>query len=44
MKTRCVYYKLMADGETLIEKDELNMLFIVNGVDILAEHRANLGI
>ena len=44
VKTRCVYYKLMDNGETLIEKDELNMLFIVNGVDILAEHRANLGI
>lgn len=42
-KTRCVYYKMMVNGETLIEKDELNMLFIVNGVDILAEHRANLG-
>ncbi|MFA7597217.1 MAG: phage major tail tube protein, partial [Novosphingobium sp.] len=44
VKTRCAYYKLMIDGETIIEKDELNMLFIVNGVDILAEHRANLGI
>ena len=43
VKTRCVYYKLMEDGVTLIEKDELNMVFISNGVDVLAEHRANLG-
>lgn len=44
VKTRCAYYKLMIDGRTLIEKDELNMVFIVNGVDRLAEHRRNLGI
>lgn len=44
VKTRCAYYKLMVDGETLIEKDELNMVFVVGGVDILAQHRANLGI
>lgn len=43
VKTRCVYYKLMIDGRTIIEKDDLNMLFIVNGVDLLAEHRRNLG-
>ncbi|MXO66261.1 phage major tail tube protein [Altericroceibacterium endophyticum] len=43
-KTRCAYYKLMVDGRTLIEKDELNMVFIVNGVDRLAQHRAALGI
>lgn len=44
VKTRCAYYKLMVDGRTLIEKDEINMVFIVNGVDRLAEHRRNLGI
>ncbi|OCC25324.1 phage major tail tube protein [Croceicoccus estronivorus] len=44
VKTRCAYYKLMVDGETLIEKDELNMVFVVNGVDLMAQHRANLGI
>ncbi len=44
VKTRCAYYKLMVDGRTLIEKDELNMVFIVDGVDLLARHRANLGI
>lgn len=43
VKTRCAYYKLMVNGETLIEIDILNMVYIVNGVDLLAEHRANLG-
>lgn len=43
IKTRCAYYKLMIDGSTIIEKDEMNMVFIVNGVDLLAQHRANLG-
>ena len=43
VKTRCAYYKLMVDGWTLIEIDVLNMIFIVNGVDLLAQHRANLG-
>lgn len=44
IKTRCAYYKLLIDGEKIIEKDELNMKFIVNGVDILEQHRAALGI
>ncbi|WP_226792580.1 phage major tail tube protein [Altererythrobacter sp. CC-YST694] len=44
VKTRCAYYKLMVDGRTLIEKDEINMVFIVGGVDRMAEHRRNLGI
>lgn len=44
VKTACVYYKLTVDGRVLIEKDELNHVFIVNGVDRLAEQRAALGI
>jgi len=44
VKTRCAYYKLMIDGSAVIEKDDLNMVFIVNGVDLLAQHRANLGV
>lgn len=43
VKTRCAYYKLMIDGWPIIEKDEMNMMFIVNGRDLLAQHRANLG-
>lgn len=44
IKTACVYYKLSVDGRVLIEKDELNNIFIVNGVDRLAAQRAALGI
>lgn len=44
IKTACVYYKLTVDGRVLIEKDELNHVFIVNGFDILAAQRAALGI
>lgn len=44
VKTACSYYKLTVDGRVLIEKDELNHVFIVNGVDRLAEQRAALGI
>lgn len=44
VKTACVYYKLTVDGRVLIEKDELNHVFLVNGVDRLAEQRAALGI
>ncbi|MCC2602740.1 phage major tail tube protein [Sphingopyxis yananensis] len=44
VKTVCVYYKLTVDGRTLIEKDEMNLVFIVNGVDRLAEQRAAIGL
>lgn len=44
VKTACVYYKLSVDGRTLIEKDELNLVFIVNGNDILAAQRAALNL
>ncbi|HFF1652816.1 TPA: phage major tail tube protein [Providencia rettgeri] len=38
------YYKLIWDGETLIEIDLLNMIENVDGVDRLAEQRAALGL
>lgn len=44
IKTACVYYKLTVDGRVLIEKDELNNIFIVNGFDILAAQRTALGL
>lgn len=44
VKTACAYYKLVWDGETLIEIDALGMVLTVNGVDRLAGHRAALGI
>jgi hypothetical protein len=40
VKTRCSYYKLSVDGTVKIEKDEVGMIFIVNGNDLLAAHRA----
>lgn len=38
------YYKLIVDGETLIEIDLLNFIEIVGGEDRLAKQRAALGI
>ncbi len=42
--TELAYYKLTVNGEVLIEIDVLNMIFIVDGVDLMAEHRKNLGV
>lgn len=39
-----VYYKLQVDGEEPVEIDVLNGKRIVNGEDVLAGQRANLGI
>jgi P2 family phage contractile tail tube protein len=38
------YYRLEIDDEVITEVDMLSNIFKVNGVDILAEYRANLGI
>lgn len=38
------YYKLIVDGETVIEIDLLNFIEIVGGEDRLAKQRASLGI
>jgi len=40
VKTQCVYYRLEWNGRVEIEIDVLNMIYIVDGVDILAEQRA----
>lgn len=37
------YYKRERAGVELIEADPINMIFRVNGVDQLAQHRANIG-
>jgi uncharacterized protein len=37
------YYKESVNGETLIEIDVLNCVFIVNGFDVLAAQRAAMG-
>ncbi len=35
--------KQMVDGNVLLEFDVLNNIFIVDGVDLLAEYRSNIG-
>ncbi|MGM0912765.1 MAG: phage major tail tube protein [Pseudomonadota bacterium] len=42
--TTCTYYKLVVDGEELIEIDVPGYVFRVRGVDRLAERRQNLGL
>lgn len=40
VKSTLAYYRLDWDGVTIIEIDRLNMVFMVDGVDRLAEQRA----
>ncbi|MBA1289169.1 phage major tail tube protein [Pseudomonas japonica] len=42
--TACSYYKLTVDGKEEIEIDLLNFLYLVDGKDLLAEHRKNIGL
>lgn len=42
--TALTYYKLTVDGDTITEIDLLNMIFIVDGEDLLAAHRKAIGI
>lgn len=44
VKTACVYYKETWDGEVDVEIDIINSIEIVGGVDLMAEHRAGLGL
>lgn len=44
VKTACSYYKEIINGEVAYEVDLLNMVWTVDGVDLLAEHRANIGV
>lgn len=41
--TTCTYYKLIVNGEVLIEVDLLNFIEIIDGVDMLAEQRKAIG-
>ena len=43
IKTIWSYYKLSIDGVNKIEIDIPNMIEIVNGVDLMAKHKANIG-
>ncbi|WP_443091357.1 phage major tail tube protein [Basfia succiniciproducens] len=38
------YYKVIENGSDIIEIDMLNSIFVVNGTDRLAEHRAAIGL
>ena len=42
--TVLTYYKLTIDGRVEVEIDRLNFIFIVDGVDLLAEHRKAIGL
>jgi P2 family phage contractile tail tube protein len=44
MNTTCSYYKLIVDGEVIIEIDLLNFVEMVDGVDMLEAQRKALGI
>ncbi len=44
VSTQCTYYKLIWGGQELVEIDTINMIEKVNGVDLLAEHRKNIGL
>lgn len=43
VKSTLSYYKLTVNGTTLIEIDMINMVYVVNGVDRLEQHRRNIG-
>lgn len=43
-KVALTYYKLIVNGNELIEIDLLNTIYVVNGKDRLAEHRKAIGL
>lgn len=43
VKTACTYYKETINGDTVIELDLLNKIFVVNGKDLWAEIRKAIG-
>lgn len=44
ISTVCTYYKLTMDGEDIIEIDVVNLIEKVDGVDLMAAHRKNIGL
>lgn len=38
-----IYYKLVIDGKDIVEIDVMSNIYKVNGVDVLATYRANIG-
>ena len=43
-KYSCLYLKVEMDGETVLEIDKINMIFNINGEDLLEEVRDAMGI
>ncbi|WP_337049271.1 phage major tail tube protein [Serratia fonticola] len=44
ISTVCTYYKLTMGGKDIIEIDVVNMIEKVDGVDLMAAHRKNIGL
>ncbi|TCP13779.1 hypothetical protein EV683_10524 [Crenobacter luteus] len=44
VKTDCTYYKQTVNGKVWLEIDVVNKIFVVMGVDRLAQHRKNIGL
>lgn len=44
VKAALTYYKLSINGADIVEIDVVNMIYIVNGVDRMAEHRKAIGV
>lgn len=38
------YIKIIVDGKTMLEYDKYNSVYVVNGVDVMADVRKNLGL
>ncbi len=43
-KSTLTYYKLNINGQDVVEIDVVNMIYKIDGVDRLAEHRKNIGL
>lgn len=44
VKTTCSYYKLSIDNQEVIEIDQINGIFKVDGVDLMEAHRKAIGL
>lgn len=44
VKSDLTYYKEIINGTTIIEIDMINMVFVVDGKDLMAGHRAAIGL
>lgn len=42
--TQCTYYKMVVNGQDVIEIDTINMIEKIGGVDRIKQHRSNIGL